>query len=129
MKIVWIDDDTEIIDPVVEPLEQDGHEITRIRTVGEALEAVEALRSCDLILLDMIIPLGDCDEDFDYYSGVPLLRKLRENHKVTTPVIVFSVVDPKKVKGQLNSLNMAKYIRKPALPSELKDTVDAILAA
>jgi CheY-like chemotaxis protein len=114
---------------VVGLLEKDGHEIIRINTVGEALGAVEVLQTCDLVLLDMIIPLGDCDEDFDYYSGAPLLRKLREEHNVTTPVIVFSVTDPSKTEEELASLNVAEYVRKPALPTELKEAVDAVLTA
>lgn len=127
MKIAWIDDDIEIIDPVIEPLVQDDHEITRIRTVRDALDLVETLRACDLILLDMIVPTGDDDEDFEYYAGTLLLRELREKHEVTTPVIVFSVVDPGRVEGQLQPLNIADYVRKPALPTELKEAVDAVL--
>lgn len=127
MKIAWIDDDIEIIDPVIQPLLQDGHEITRIRTIRETLDSVEALRTCDLILLDMILPPGDLDEDFGYYSGIPLLRRLREEHGLATPVIVFSVVDPNKVQEQLNLLNVAGYVRKPALPSELKEAIYEVL--
>jgi DNA-binding response OmpR family regulator len=127
MIIAWIDDDTDIIDPVIEPLEQDGHEIIRMRTVRGALDAVETLRTCDLILLDMIIPIGDDNEEWDYYSGASLLRKLREEHSVTTPVIAFSVVDSRKVEEQLDTLDVAQYVRKPALPSELKEAVDAVL--
>jgi DNA-binding response OmpR family regulator len=129
MKIAWIDDDIEIIEPVIKPLVQDDHKITRIRTIQEALEEIEFLRTCDLILLDMILPLGDCDEDFGYYSGALLLRKLREEYEVTTPVIIFSVVVPNRIKEQLDSLNVAEYVLKPALPTELKEAVDAVLAA
>lgn len=129
MKITWIDDDIEIIEPVIRPLVQDDHDITRIRTVRDALDSVEALRTCDLILLDMILPPGDLDEDFGYYSGVPLLRRLREEHGIATPVIVFSVVDPNRVIDELYLLNVADYVRKPALPSELKQAVDAVLGA
>ena len=128
MKIAWIDDDIEIIEPVVKPLKQDGHKITPIRTIGDALDAIEFLRTCDLILLDTILPPGDCDEDLGYYSGASLLRKLREEYKITTPVVIFSVVVPSKIKEQLESL-YADYVLKPALPSELKEVVDTVLAA
>ena len=127
MRIVWIDDDIDIIEPVSRRLVEDGHEITRIRTIREALDSVETIKACDLVLLDMILPLGDQDEDFGYYSGVSLLRKLREEYEVTVPVVVFSVVDPSKVKEQLDLLNVADHVLKPALPSELKEAVDAVL--
>lgn len=129
MRIAWIDDDIEIIDPVIKPLIQDGHGITRIRTIRDALDSVETLQTCDLILMDMILPPGESDQDFGYYSGVPLLRMLREEYGVTTPVIVFSVVDPKRVEEELASLDTADYVLKPALPSELKEAVDAVLRA
>ena len=127
VKIAWIDDDTDIIDPVVEPLEEAGYTIERFRTIEAALGAINYLETSDLILLDMILPPGDLDEDFGRYSGVALLRKLREIHGVATPVVVFSVVDMKKVIEQLKPLGIGGYVRKPALPSELKDAVDAVL--
>ena len=129
MKIAWIDDDIEIIEPVIQPLVREGHEIAGIRTIRDALDSIETLRTCDLILLDMILPPGDLDEDFGYYSGAPLLRKLREEYGVATPVIVFSVVDPDRVREELDPLDVADYVRKPALPSELKRAVDAVLGA
>jgi DNA-binding response OmpR family regulator len=127
MRIVWIDDDIDIIEPVSHGLVDDGHEITQIRTFQEALDSVETLKTCDLVLLDMILPSGDWDGDFGYYPGVPLLRKLREEYEVTAPVIVFSVVDPNRIKEQLGELNVADYVLKPALPGELKKAVDAVL--
>ncbi len=127
MKIAWIDDDIEVIRSVVKPLEQDGHQIIPIRTVQQALDS-EDLHTCALILMDVILPPG-CDKDFGYYSGTSLLRMLREEHKIMTPVIVFSVTDRSKVEERLASWNVADYVRKPALPSELKEVVDAVLAA
>jgi CheY-like chemotaxis protein len=128
-RIAWIDDDIEIIDPVIRPLVGSGDEITRMRTVREALDSVETLRNCDLIILDVILPPGDLEEDLGNYSGVPLLLRLREEHGVATPAIVFSVVDPNRVTEKLEQLNVAGYVRKPALPSELKERVDAVLGA
>ena len=127
MKIAWIEDDIDIIDPVVRPLVQDGHDFIRIRTIREALTSVPLIRTCDLILLDMIIPPGDTEGDYGTYSGISLLKRLREEHDVWIPVVVFSVVDPSKVKDQLAEWNVAGYIRKPALPSELKEAVDVVL--
>jgi DNA-binding response OmpR family regulator len=127
MRIVWIDDDIDIIEPVIYLLKDDGHEITRIRTFREALDEVEILAACDLILLDMILPTGDRDKDIDHYSGVTLLKELREEHNVTAPTIIFSVVGRSKVESELEKLNVADYVQKPALPSELKEAVDAVL--
>ena len=42
--IVWIEDDTDIIDPVVRPLERAGHRFVRLHTAQEALDAIDELR-------------------------------------------------------------------------------------
>ena len=51
-KIVWIEDDTDIINDVVRPLERGGYLIERFYTVKEALDNIEKLRACDLISSD-----------------------------------------------------------------------------
>ena len=38
--IAWIEDDTDVIDPVVRPLERAGHQFIRLHTVREALDTL-----------------------------------------------------------------------------------------
>lgn len=129
MNIAWIDDDTEIIDPVVKPLVEAGHDIHRYRTIRQAIDGLPTIRTCDLIILDVIIPPGDSFENIPHYSGPWLLAKLRHEHQLQTPVIIFSVVDPEKLSAELDPLKISAYVRKPALPSELKGKVDEVLSA
>ena len=121
-KIVWIEDDTNIINDVVRPLERSGFVIERFYTVKEALDNVEALQACDLILLDLIIPPGDTDERFGHYPGMYLLRTFREQYQLEQPVIVLSVVADADVFQDLKTLN-AEIENKPILPSKLKRLV------
>ena len=121
MNIIWIDDDVDIIDAVVSRLSD--HDFTRIRTIREALRVVEDLQACDLILLDMILPPGDLEYDYGHYSGLTLLRTLREEHEITAPVVAFSVVDPDKIRDEIESLGVTSYVRKPAMPTELEKAV------
>jgi len=53
--IVFIDDDysTELI---VEHLSQRGHEVHRVACVDEALHDADRIASCDLVVLDLIMP-------------------------------------------------------------------------
>ena len=125
-KIVWIEDDTNIINDVVRPLERSGYVIERFYTVKEALENEEALRACDLILLDLIIPPGDTDDHFGHYPGMYLLRTFREQYKLEQPVIVLSVVADAEVFQDLKTLN-AEIENKPILPSKLKRLVEEML--
>ena len=125
-KIVWIEDDTNIINDVVRPLERSGFVIERFYTVKEALDNVEALQACDLIPLDLIIPPGDTDERFGHYPGMYLLRTFREQYQLEQPVIVLSVVADADVFQDLKTLN-AEIENKPILPSKLKRLVEEVL--
>ena len=59
--IVWIEDDVDIIGPVVRPLEHAGYKIIRLRTAKEVFDNVQKLHDADLILLDMLLPDGGVD--------------------------------------------------------------------
>lgn len=127
--IVWIEDDTDIIYPVVRPLERAGYLFIRLRTASEALEleAVEQIRNADLILLDMLLPAGKTEPVVGEYSGKDILYQLRKVHGVTTPVVIFTVVINTTLLHQLEELNVADIVRKPVRPSELKERVEKAL--
>ena len=127
--IVWIEDDTDIIDPVVRPLELAGHRFVRLHSVGEALQALDQIRGADLILLDMLLPPGQNGREFGPYPGETLLRELRERHHVEVPVIVLSVVTNAEVRERVRALGAVDVIRKPIRPSELKERVEAVFDA
>ena len=125
-KIAWIEDDTDIIDLVVRPLERSGYQITRFHTIKEALDNMESIRQCDLVLLDLIIPPGDTDEKFGDYPGIYLLRTFRQAYQMKQPVIVLSVVADLKTFDELKEMD-AVVENKPILPSKLKLLVDEVL--
>jgi CheY-like chemotaxis protein len=125
-QIVWIEDDANIIWSVVRPLEDRGYKIIAVESMREALERIEELRSCDLILLDVILPAGDERWEKEHHIGVHLLRKLREQ-AVTTPVLAFTVVGKPETRKALRELGVKDILNKPILPSELERAVLAIL--
>jgi CheY-like chemotaxis protein len=128
--IVWIEDDTDIIDPVVKPLERAGHRFVRLHTAQEALDALDDIRQADLILLDIIFPPAPSGFDqangFNQYTGLHLLHELREVHGVHIPVVVLTVVIRPELDKELEALNVADIIHKPVRPSELKQRVEAV---
>lgn len=129
--IVWIDDDIAIIDPVVHPLERAGYHILRIESVKEALNALDAIRNADLILLSMTLPHGrDYDVELQFpFWGMQLLYELRKHYDVMTPVIAFTGMDSPEIRRQLRRLGVAEIVHKPVRPSELKAQVEKVLAA
>ena len=126
--IVWLEDDVDVIAGVVRPLEREGHRFIQLRTVAEAREHFDVLKQADLILLDMILPPGAAETTMPpgTYPGKELLREIRDAG-IDTPVVVLSVVAREDVRRELENLGVADVIRKPVLPSELKQRVDAVL--
>lgn len=89
--IAWIEDDIDALYPVMEQLIEQGFIFKKFRTYQQALDGIEILRKCDLIILDLILPPGKNIETEDYL-GIDLLRRLREEFHVSTPILIFSVV-------------------------------------
>jgi CheY-like chemotaxis protein len=125
--IAWIEDDYDMIQPVVYPLEKAGYRIINIPNTKEALKNLEQLRQVDLILLDLFLPPGTGGRDFGSYPGVQLFRELREIYQVETPIVVFTVLSQAYLLEELKELGAADIVRKPVRPSELKERVERVL--
>ncbi len=126
--IVWIEDDVDIIGPVVRPLERAGFQIIRLRTAKEVFENIEKLHDADLILLDMLLPDGGSGLELGRYTGLDIFRILNLNHDLSTPVVALTVVAREEVRKNLRELGVADIIRKPVRPSELKERVEQIIS-
>lgn len=125
--IVWIEDDIDIIEPVVRPLELAGYTFVKLRTIAEALNAIEVIRQADLVLLDIILPPSQIDREFGRYPGRKLLEILRKEYGIVTPVIALTVVTQPEVLEDLVKLGVADILRKPIRPSVLKQRVEDVL--
>ena len=128
-KIAWIEDDVDIIGPVVRPLERAGYQIVRLRTAKEVFENVAKLHEADLILLDMLLPDGGSGLELGRYTGLDIFKELLDNHDLKTPVVALTVVAREEIRKNLRDLGVADIIRKPVRPSELKERIEQILKA
>jgi len=124
--IVWIEDDVDIIGPVVRPLERAGFKIIPLRTVKEVFANIEKLHQADLILLDMLLPDGGSEFEMGRYTGLDIFRELKTNHGLVTPVVALTVVAREEVRKNLRDLGVADIVRKPVRPSELKERIERI---
>lgn len=125
--IVWIEDDVDIIGPVVRPLERAGFQIVRLRTAKEVFDNLPKLHQADLILLDMLLPDGGSGFELGRYTGLDIFRILKNQHDLKTPVVALTVVARQEVRKNLNDLGIADIIRKPVRPSELKERIEQVL--
>ena len=129
--IVWIDDDYDIIAPLIRPLQRAGNSILRLRTVAETLAQVEAVRGCDLVILDILLPTGGATIDqADHYTGRTLLRLLKTEYDFQRPVIVCSVVSQADVLADLEALGVRAILNKTeTTASRLKQVAEEIFAS
>jgi DNA-binding response OmpR family regulator len=126
-KIVWIEDDVEIIRPVIRPLERAKYSIVTFQTAKDVFDNLEQLHEADVIILDIFIPHGGVDVELSRYTGVDIFEILKLEHQLTTPVIVLTVVAREEVRTRLRDLGVADIVRKPVRPSELKERIELIL--
>lgn len=72
----------------------------------------------DLILMDIHLP---------FHSGLELIKYLRSDLKMTTPVLVLTAFSDPQMQSQAGELGISGYIVKPFDPSDLIQRIFSIL--
>lgn len=124
--IAWIEDDLDVLSSLIDYLSDDGFLFKEYRTYREALDNIEEIRECDLILLDLILPPGLPNRQGNFL-GLDLLRRLRDEFHVTIPIIALSVI----VNSHAINVDELENLNAIPLPkfSDLKDIREEILKA
>ncbi len=123
-RILWIEDDADLLMGLVRPLEKDGYEIIVVKDEQEALRTIEE-SDFDLILFDIIIPTGiKGDEGNVHFVGMRLLETLLISMKIKTPIVVLSVVRDSEMINTMYEMGVKKILLKgTCLPSKLREEV------
>lgn len=127
-EIVWLDDDFDLISSLMIRLRQADYKITSRRTVTEALQILDTLQTCTVLVLDIILPLGQSApvdfSDDEVYTGLKLLQYLQDTRGFDRPVIVCSVVTDNKILNALEK-RVKKILYKPEMTAtKLKQEVE-----
>jgi DNA-binding response OmpR family regulator len=112
VKVLLVEDEEAIAEPLVEGLEREGFAVVRVATGQAALDAAEA----DLVLLDLRLP------DID---GFEVCRRLRERSAV--PIIVVSARGEEVDRVVGLELGADDYLVKPYGLRELIARIHAVL--
>ena len=118
-RIIYIEDDQEMIDLVAMILSRRGYEVKGIQGGRAGLSAVVDEKP-DLILLDLMMP------DIDGWDIFQQIRSRAETSAIPVIIITAKAQAIDKVLG----LHIAKandYICKPFRPQELLDSIDKVL--
>jgi CheY-like chemotaxis protein len=118
-RIAWIEDDHERIGSLVRLLEKSGHVIAPYASWQEVEEQIDAICSCEVIILDIILPPIENDP----YLGMSILEQLRKEHKYQGVIVVCSRVKNPVILHALSELGVTEVLRKPVRPSVLYDVV------
>ena len=112
MKLLVVEDDDEIAEPMVDGLERAGYEVSRVRTGAEALAAGDA----ELVVLDLGLP------DID---GLDVCRQLRARSAL--PIIVVTARDDEADRVIGLELGADDYMVKPFGLRELVARIRAVV--
>lgn len=121
-RILFADDDQPVVESLTMCLRDQGYEVLPAADGEEAL-AILGQQPVDLVLLDLKMPKR---------SGVEVFRCMREDLRLTTPVVIFShVLDWEKERQQVKAL-MQRYgechqFLKPVRPDDLLRGIADIL--
>lgn len=114
-RVLLVDDETDILDPVRYALEQDGFEVRTLRDGVSALEAARA-EPYDVVVLDVMLP---------DMSGMDVCRALRSESAV--PIVMLTARDAEVDRVLGLELGADDYVTKPFSTAELVSRIRAIL--
>ena len=119
-RVLYIEDEQEMIDLVRLILSRKGYEVMGAAGGREGLELVGRERP-DLVLLDLMMP------DMDGWDVYQQLRAEEGTRQIPVIVITAKAQSIDKVLG-LHIARVDDYISKPFSPQELVDSVERVLA-
>ena len=111
-RVLVVDDDADIADSISDVLKTGGYQPLAAADGTSALEHAKA--GVALVLLDWRLPQGP--------SGAPLVRKLRERHGASLPIVVLSA-DPLSL-TEARAAQVTDYLPKPFEVADLLHLVD-----
>lgn len=114
-RVLVVDDEQDILDPIRYALEQDGFDVD---TMGDGLAALEAARAepYDVIVLDIMLP---------GMSGIDVCRTLRSESDI--PIVMLTARDAEVDRVLGLELGADDYVTKPFSIAELVSRIRAIL--
>jgi len=116
-RVLVVDDDADIIEPVQCALEEHGYEVLVAHDGSEALKRIER-DAPDLILLDMIMPRR---------SGFSVLDKLAAHRGRVPPIIMMSGGAEPRHRDYAEARGVTRFLSKPFEMSDLLEQVDSLL--
>ena len=107
-KLLWADDEIELLSAHIIFLQNKGYEVKRVTNGPDAIEACKE-ENFDLILLD---------ENMPGLTGIETLAKIKEIHPAT-PVVMVTKSEEEDIMEQAIGSKIADYLIKPVNPNQI----------
>ena len=107
-RILWADDEIDLLKPHIRFLEQKGYAVTPVPTGGDALAALERERY-DVLLIDEMMP---------GMGGLETLDALKQKD-VNVPVILITKSEEERLMEEAIGKRITDYLIKPVNPSQV----------
>ena len=117
MRVLVVEDEARLAENVATALREGAGYAVDVATDGQEALLLCAVRSYDLVLLDLMLPK---------LSGQEVLRKLRTGNE-TTPVLVLTAISETRSKVDLLNLGADDYLTKPFDLGELLARARALI--
>lgn len=115
-KILWIDDEIELLEPHIIFLKNKGYEVIDVNNAAEALELIP-INNFDAVLLD---------ENMPGIGGLEALQKIKEI-KSNLPVIMVTKNEAEDIMEEAIGEKITDYILKPVNPNQVLISLKKIL--
>lgn len=127
LHILFIDDDPFGMRPTVQGLERKGATVTLITDASSALQHLtkNSAPQPDLIILDIMMSSGNALDtpDSGRSTGIELLKAIRKNLMMKTPIIISTVVSDHDLISALLAVEQLMIVQKPYILTELVDAI------
>lgn len=117
MKILVCEDNSMIIRAIEYKLMQEGFDVTLAGTGEDAIDILKN-NKIDLLITDLILP---------QLSGMDLIKKIRQELKLSLPIIVLSKIGSEETIMEAFDNGADDYVVKPFSPNELSVRVKRLL--
>ena len=118
LRVLIVDDDTDIVDALSFALEQEGYTVFIACNGDEGIELAEK-HNPDLVLLDMMMPKR---------SGFLVLEKLRRADRTPVRIIMMTANEGNRHRKYAESLGVDAYLNKPVPINDLLARIRALFA-
>ena len=109
IKILWADDEIDLLKPQLFFLEKKGYEVIQVTNGYDALELMEEHKDLDCVFLDESMP---------GITGLETLEKIREKNK-RIPIVMITKNEAEDLMEQAIGSQINDYLIKPVNPNQI----------